>query len=88
MLLTRSIPWYGEKLCFVVVHSTSFPALLVGRPAAVRTCPVHGCLAKWNTHHHHTHKGMLIEDTRNKHGWKGDENCTGQTSLVKTPSKR
>lgn len=38
MLLTRSIPWYGEKLCFVVVHSTSFPALLVGRPAAVRAC--------------------------------------------------
>jgi len=87
MLLTRSIPWYGEKLCFVVVHSTSFPALLVGRPAAVRACPVHGCLAKLNTHHH-THKGMLIEDTRNKHGWKGDENCSWQTSLIKTPSKR
>jgi hypothetical protein len=84
MLLTRAIPWYGEKLCFVVVHSTSFPALLVGRPAAVRACPVHS--AKWNTHH--THKGMLIEDTRNKHGCKGDENCTWRTSLIKTPSRR
>jgi hypothetical protein len=86
MLLMRAIPWYAQKLCFVVVHSTSFPALLVGRPAAALACPVHGCLAKWNTHH--THKGMLIEDTRNKHGWKGDENCTLQTSLTKTPGKR
>ncbi len=85
-VINRAIPWYGEKLCLLVVYSTSFPALLVGRPAAVRACPVQGCLAIWKTHH--THKAMLIEDTRNKHGWKGDEKCTWQTSLTKTPSKR